>query len=349
MLTPWGFMDFFHLLHRFPVQVNLRASDLNAEVSKAIRTTQLPLSHHGTCAMVTVGHTQMTDSRLAENIVAASKVLSRRYPGGWRNIRSLMVKAEKSMSLPLHVSSLSANDVGFVDADIPSKVRRQAVSGELSTQPGMEVVVLPGGEVKIKKVGDPEWDDEKDEPFMEGSDEEAEEDEDDEEKKDQKEGEEGKKAPKRKAEKEKEDAKGKKKRKKKEVDSEDSEDEEIDRAEMKYLSKAQQDPEAKEESAEEEEEQNEEGDSDAEEESGEEEGSDDDEEGDGEGDSEDEAMGDEEEESDYDDDQELDSDDVVVDSDDDEEEEDSDGDDDEKLMLKKKAGSEEEEEDDDSD
>ncbi len=347
MLTQWGFMDFFHLLHRFPVQVNLRASDLNAEISKAIRTTQLPLSHHGTCAMVTVGHTQMTDSRLAENIVAASKVLSRRYPGGWRNIRSLMVKAEKSMSLPLHVSSLSANDVGFVDADIPSKVRRQAVSGELSTQPGMEVVVLPGGEVKIKKVGDPEWDDEKDEPFMEGSDEEAEEDEDDEEKKDQKEGEEGKKAPKRKAEKEKEDAKGKKK--KKEVDSEDSEDEEIDRAEMKYLSKAQQDPEAKEESAEEEEEQNEEGDSDAEEESGEEEGSDDDQEGDGEGDSEDEAMDDEEEESDYDDDQELDSDDVVVDSDDDNDEEESDGDDDEKLMLKKKAGSEEEEEDDDSD
>ena len=40
------------------------------------------------------------------------------------------------------------NEVGFVDADIPKKVNRENVTGELSTIPGIEVTVTPSGNIK---------------------------------------------------------------------------------------------------------------------------------------------------------------------------------------------------------
>ena len=59
-----------------------------------------------------------------------------------------------------------------MDASLPAKATRETVTGELSTQPGMEVTVTPYGTIKVKKTGDPLWDDEKDEPFVSGSEEE---------------------------------------------------------------------------------------------------------------------------------------------------------------------------------
>ena len=50
----------------------------------------------------------------------------------------------------------------------------QVAKDELSTQPGMEVAVRPGGRIKIIKTKDPAWDDEKDEPFIEDSEDESE-------------------------------------------------------------------------------------------------------------------------------------------------------------------------------
>ena len=59
-----------------------------------------------------------------------------------------------------------------MDASLLAKATRETVTGELSTQPGMEVTVTPYGTIKVKKTGDPLWDDEKDEPFVSGSEEE---------------------------------------------------------------------------------------------------------------------------------------------------------------------------------
>ena len=62
-----------------------------------------------------------------------------------------------------HVISVPTNEVGFVDADIPKKNKRESVTGELSTIPGIEVTVTPSGNIRVVKTADPEWDDEKDE------------------------------------------------------------------------------------------------------------------------------------------------------------------------------------------
>jgi ribosome biogenesis protein UTP30 len=90
---------------RFPVPVNLKSEDLPKEIDACLRSAILPLSHHGTCAMVTVGNGEMSARQLAENVIAAAEVLSRRYPGGWKNIRSVHVKGDHTAAVPIHIST----------------------------------------------------------------------------------------------------------------------------------------------------------------------------------------------------------------------------------------------------
>ena len=73
-----------------------------------------------------------------------------------------------------NVISVPTNEVGFVDADIPKKNKRESVTGELSTIPGIEVTVTPSGNIRVVKTADPEWDDEKDEAFVDASEDEQE-------------------------------------------------------------------------------------------------------------------------------------------------------------------------------
>merc|ERR1711993_96861 len=117
--------------------------------------------------------------------------------------------------------------------DVPKKVKRETVKGELSTIPGVEVTVTPSGDVKVVKTIDPdwdEWDEEKDEAFVDGSDDEH-----------QDEGisEKGQTSSDKKTEKRKsknETNVGKHKKLKKDDDS-DSEDEAINKSEQQYMNK----------------------------------------------------------------------------------------------------------------
>lgn len=101
----------FILLNQFvcpyslAVPVNLKAVNLKAEIDKGVRTVTLPMLNSGTCAMVQVGNTQMKPEQLTQNIMTVAKVLPQKYPGGWKNIRSLNLKTEKSMAIPLHIST----------------------------------------------------------------------------------------------------------------------------------------------------------------------------------------------------------------------------------------------------
>merc|ERR1711994_1151262 len=90
-------------------------------------------------------------------------------------IRAQHIKTESSIAVPIYTNTLPTNKVGFVDADIPKKNKRESVTGELSTIPGIEVTVTPSGNIKVVKTADPEWDDEKDEAFVDASDEEQDE------------------------------------------------------------------------------------------------------------------------------------------------------------------------------
>ena len=72
----------------------------------------------------------MKPNHLVDNILQATEILAKRYPGGWKNIRSIHLKTETSMSIPIHISNLSANDVGYVDTTAPQKVRLNFFSAD---------------------------------------------------------------------------------------------------------------------------------------------------------------------------------------------------------------------------
>merc|ERR1712223_1459503 len=214
----------FYRRKRILIPVNLRANDLKKEIARAIKTVTLPLNHHGTCSMVQIGNTSMESSAIAENLIHVNAVLEKRYPGGWKNIRAQHIKTESSIAVPIYTNTLPTNDVGFVDADIPKKNKRESVTGELSTIPGIKVTATPSGNIRVVKTADPEWDDEKDEAFVDASEDEQEDKPEEKETVD-------KKSKKRKKKKE-ENGKSKKSKK----DDSDSEDD-INDSEQKYMKK----------------------------------------------------------------------------------------------------------------
>merc|ERR1712141_875881 len=223
----------FYSKKRIPIPVDLTTADLKNEIDKAINTVTLPLSHHGTCSMLQLGNSNMESKKLAENLLHVNTNLQKRYPGGWKNIRAEHIKTERSISIPLYTNILPTNDIGFVDADVPKKVKRETVKGELSTIPGVEVTVTPSGDVKVVKTIDPdwdEWDEEMDEAFVDGSDDEHQDEGISE--KDQTSSD--KKTGKRKSKNE--TNVGKHKKLKKDDDS-DSEDEAINKSEQQYMNK----------------------------------------------------------------------------------------------------------------
>ena len=54
------------------------------------------------------------------------------------------------MSIPIHVSNLSANDVGYVDTTLPQKPKREIITDELSTVLDAKVTVTPNFDVRVE-------------------------------------------------------------------------------------------------------------------------------------------------------------------------------------------------------
>ena len=94
----------FYSRKRLPLQINLQANDLAKEMNRCLHTTQLPLTHTGSCSMVTVGNTNTADAELTENIKSVMQILDTKYPGGMKNIRSVNIYSGTS-SLPIFATA----------------------------------------------------------------------------------------------------------------------------------------------------------------------------------------------------------------------------------------------------
>jgi len=138
---------------KLPVPVNMRAENLKKEVETALCKTLMMMNANGNKAALKVGHTKQTVMQIAENIMAVADCLSKRYPGGWDNIRSLHIHLQDCPLIPVYMTLKSSNEVEvpLVEPVIPKKAK--AVEGELTTFPGTHVTVLPSGEVVVKKIG----------------------------------------------------------------------------------------------------------------------------------------------------------------------------------------------------
>jgi len=147
----------FYKRKKLPVQVNLLSKSLSAEIESAVNTVTLPLPNHGSCVSVAVGRSTLQEKQIVENILAITELLEKRYPGGWKNIRSIhLQKSGGGLSLPLYATLRDNQSVGRVTGI--TRPGREIVSGELSTQVGATVQVRPGGQVRVKLEKDPQWD-----------------------------------------------------------------------------------------------------------------------------------------------------------------------------------------------
>ena len=45
-----------------------------------------------------------SDEEISENVQAVVKKLKERFPGGWKNIKSINIKTSDSISIPIYVS-----------------------------------------------------------------------------------------------------------------------------------------------------------------------------------------------------------------------------------------------------
>ena len=144
----------FYKRKKIPLQINLRHKDLQAEFSRCLMTTQLPMKHAGACSNVVIGNSEQEDAQLVENTQSVVASLMTKYPGTFKNIRSVHINCGSS-SLPLYVSLRSTAELGLVTGN--KKKLRSFVTDELSTVVGAEVSVSPFGNVKVKRKADPNW------------------------------------------------------------------------------------------------------------------------------------------------------------------------------------------------
>ncbi|XP_026468784.1 ribosomal L1 domain-containing protein CG13096-like [Ctenocephalides felis] len=148
----------FHILgktfvkaRKLPTSVRMNQKDLKHEFTKALNKTSIMLTPRGNTTITKVGHSKMTSQEVTDNIIAASNWLKSNYPGGWENIESIYVKSPTTLSIPIHISLKSPNEVKVPVIVHHKRNIYKDVKGELSTIPGATVSFDADGTMKVLK------------------------------------------------------------------------------------------------------------------------------------------------------------------------------------------------------
>lgn len=142
----------FYRRRKLPTSVRMNSKDLKHEIDYALRKTSMAIHSHGDTHLVQVGHTGMDKEHILENILATCNDLSKHYPGGWENIRSVRIKSATSLAVPVYLTLKSKNlvEVPVVRPKRPKAYRN--VEGELTTLSGdTKVTVTPEGDVIVER------------------------------------------------------------------------------------------------------------------------------------------------------------------------------------------------------
>uniref|UniRef100_A0A8B9V5P6 Ribosomal L1 domain containing 1 n=1 Tax=Anas zonorhyncha TaxID=75864 RepID=A0A8B9V5P6_9AVES len=112
-LLPSHIGKHFYERKKAPLCVNLKAKNLAKEFQKHIQGTTLPVTNKGCCYTARIGHTGMKADEIVDNIIAAAKVIDKKLPKNWKNVKVLHLKTLKSVALPIftaHISNLNELD-----------------------------------------------------------------------------------------------------------------------------------------------------------------------------------------------------------------------------------------------
>ncbi|XP_078053055.1 ribosomal L1 domain-containing protein 1 [Augochlora pura] len=135
---------------KLPTYVRLHSKDLKHEIEHALKKTTIQLHSYGDTHIVPIGHTSMKEKEILENVLALCTHLSKYYPGGWSNIRSIRLKAAKSLALPIYTTLRNKNSVKVPVVQPKRPKAYHDVTGKLSTVDNVNVTVTPEGEVILK-------------------------------------------------------------------------------------------------------------------------------------------------------------------------------------------------------
>lgn len=94
----------FSTRRKLPTSVRMNRKDLKHEIDYALRKTSMQLHSDGDSHVVQVGNTLMKENEILENILATCENLSKNYPGGSANIRSLRLKGATTLGLPFYMT-----------------------------------------------------------------------------------------------------------------------------------------------------------------------------------------------------------------------------------------------------
>ncbi|NWX07755.1 RL1D1 protein, partial [Caloenas nicobarica] len=109
-LLPSHLGKHFYERKKVPLSVNLKARNLAKELQKHIQGTTLPVTNKGCCYTARIGHTGMKADEILDNIIAAAKVIAKKLPKKWKNVKILHLKTLKSVALPIFTASISNLD-----------------------------------------------------------------------------------------------------------------------------------------------------------------------------------------------------------------------------------------------
>lgn len=126
-----------------PIPATLQKKCFASQIRKALRTTCFTLHPTGNTYSFKVGHRHLEATKICDNIIAASQVLKKRFPGRWGNILSLSIKGPNTTSIPLHLSVARSNEVP-VPVVKPGGHDNEVLFGSLN---GKTVQVAASGEV----------------------------------------------------------------------------------------------------------------------------------------------------------------------------------------------------------
>ncbi|NXY48062.1 RL1D1 protein, partial [Ceuthmochares aereus] len=109
-LLPSHLGKHFYERKKAPLSVNLKAKNLAKELQKHIQGTTLPVTNKGCCYTARIGHTGMKADEILDNIIAAAKVIAKKLPKNWKNVKILHLKTLKSVALPIYTANISNLD-----------------------------------------------------------------------------------------------------------------------------------------------------------------------------------------------------------------------------------------------
>ncbi|CAD6215579.1 GSCOCG00000390001-RA-CDS [Cotesia congregata] len=137
-----------------PTPVRLWRDNLKGEFDHALKKTCMEIHGHGGTHCVRIGTVAMPKNQIAENILAACKVLEKEYPGGFDNIRSMTIKTRRSLAIPVYYSMKNKDDVAVPVVKPKRPKAYKDVVGGLSTldsdaEEDVQISLTPRGDVKI--------------------------------------------------------------------------------------------------------------------------------------------------------------------------------------------------------